>query len=221
MRKRFQIPKHWEGCNLLRPSILGRNKLRSSRSAPLVALSLVLALLALSAPAASFSPLQIGILGDKCQLVSPETPVIGLRLNLPRSFNDTVAGLDLGLLSDDTATFSGLRLNAISFSHDCNGIAIALFDMAAFLNGIQIAPIAVAGNACGLQIGLGTDAEELHGVQIGLFNGTRTISHSPTVRGLQIGLVNYANSLHGLQLGLLNIDRSSAFPYLPLLRFSF
>lgn len=170
-------------------------------------LSLFLPLFALSASAASFSPLQIGLGSPDWQLVSEDTPVIGLRLNLPRSFNDTVAGLDLGLLSDDTATFSGLRLNAVSFSQTCNGIAIALFDMAVFLNGIQI--------------GLGTDAEELHGVQIGLFNGTRTVSYSPTVRGLQIGLVNYANSLRGVQLGLLNIDRSSDYPYLPLLRASF
>ena len=181
---------------------------------------LILALLALSASAASFSPLQIGILGDKCQLVSPETPVIGLRLNLPRSYNETVAGIDFGLLSDDTTTFSGLRLNALSFSHDCNGIAIALFDMAVHLKGIQIAPIAVANNACGLQIGLGTDAEELHGVQIGVFNGTRTVSCSPTVRGLQIGLLNYASSLRGVQLGLLNFDTSSSWSCLPLLRVS-
>ena len=178
------------------------------------------ALCAAPASAAAFSPLQIGLGSPDWQLVSEDTPVIGVRLNLPRSFNDTVAGLDLGLLSDDTTTFSGLRLNAISHSHDCNGIAIALFDMAAFLNGVQIAPLAIAGNACGLQIGLGTDAKELHGVQIGLFNGTRHFSSSPSVRGLQLGLVNYAHSLHGLQLGLLNIVPSSALPVLPLLRAS-
>jgi len=171
--------------------------------------------------ASPFSPLQIGLGSPDWQLVSEDTPVIGLRLNLPGSFNDTVAGLDLGLLSDDATTFTGLRLNAISHSHACNGIAIALFDMAVFLNGIQIAPLAVAGNACGLQIGLGTDAKELHGVQIGLFNGTRHLSSSPSVRGLQIGLVNYANSLRGLQIGLLNIVPDSSYPYLPLLRASF
>ena len=179
------------------------------------------ALCAAPAFAAAFSPLQIGLGSPDWQLVSEDTPVYGLRLNLPGFFNDTVAGLDLGLLSDDTATFSGLRLNAISYSHDCNGIAIALFDMAAFLNGVQIAPLAVAGNACGLQIGLGTDAEELHGVQIGLFNGTRHFSSSPSVHGLQLGLVNYAHSLHGLQIGLLNIVPGSPLPVLPLLRASF
>ena len=186
-----------------------------------VFLSLLLSLCAASASAAAFSPLQIGLGSPDWQLVSEDTPVVGLRLNLPKSFNDTVAGLDLGLLSDDTATFSGLRLNAVSFSHTCNGIAIALFDMVVFLNGIQIAPIAVAGNASGLQIGLGTDAEELHGVQIGLFNGTRHFSSSPTVRGLQIGLVNYARSLHGLQIGVLNFVSDSSIPCLPLLRASF
>ncbi|MBQ7251835.1 MAG: hypothetical protein IJS32_04450 [Kiritimatiellae bacterium] len=178
-------------------------------------------LLAASSASAAFSPLQIGLGSPDWQLVSEDTPVIGLRLNLPRSFNDTVAGLDLGILSDDTGTFSGLRLNAVSCSHACNGIAIALFDMNAFLRGIQIAPIAVACNACGLQMGLGTDAEELHGVQIGLFNGTRAISRSPTVHGLQIGIVNCARSLHGVQLGLLNIATDSPLPFLPLLRVSF
>ena len=179
------------------------------------------ALCAAPASAAAFSPLQIGLGSPDWQLVSEDTPVIGLRLNLPRSFNDTVAGLDLGLLSDDTTTFSGLRLNAISYSHDCNGISIALFDMAVFLNGIQIAPLAIAGNACGLQIGLGTDAEELRGVQIGLFNGTRHFSRSPTVHGLQIGIVNYARSPHGLQIGLVTIATESDYPCLPLLRASF
>ena len=78
----------------------------------------LLALCAAAAPAsaAAFSPLQIGLGSPDWQLVSEDTPVYGLRLNLPISFNDTVAGLDLGLLSDDTATFSGLRLNAVSFS---------------------------------------------------------------------------------------------------------
>jgi hypothetical protein len=186
-------------------------------------LSTVLFSLFLAALCAAFSPLQIGLDGglEGKQLVSRETPVVGLRLNLPFSANETAAGLDLGLLSDDTTTFTGLRLNAVSYSHTCNGIAIALFDMAAFLNGVQIAPLAIAGNACGLQIGLGTDAKELHGVQIGLFNGTRHFSSSPSVRGLQIGLVNYARSLHGLQIGLLNIVPDSDCPCLPLLRVSF
>ena len=186
-----------------------------------VMVACILLLAASSVSTAAFSPLQIGLGSPNWQLVSEDTPVIGLRLNLPRSFNDSVAGLDLGILSDDTTTFSGLRLNALAYSHACNGIAIALFDMAVFLNGIQIAPIAVAGNACGLQIGLGTDAKDLRGVQIGLFNGTRTFSSSPTVHGLQLGLVNYANELHGLQFGLLNFVSGSSIPCLPFLRFSF
>ena len=75
-----------------------------------------LALLALCIPSFAASPLQIGLgIPRHCtfQLVSTNTPVIGLCLNLPGSENPSVAGLDLGLCSV-ADTFSGIRVNAIA-----------------------------------------------------------------------------------------------------------
>ena len=207
-------------------------------------------ILALSTRAASFSPLQIGILGDKCQLVAPETPVIGLRLALPFAINDTAAGLDLGILSVTEKSFTGVRLSAISWSSEgpINGVSVSLFDVSD-INGIQLAGLGIALDVRGLQMGLNPHARAIQGVQLGLINcaGDRNglqlgllnlndeffgrsqevsgvqlglVNQAGPLRGLQIGLLNHASSLRGVQLGLLNIDRSSAFPYLPLLRFS-
>ena len=100
------------------------------------------ALCAASASAAAFSPLQIGLNGiyepyDR-QLVSKDTLVYGLRLNLPISCNETVTGLDIGLGSAAT-TFTGLRLNVLSWTDDTmNGVETSLFTMANNINGIHV-----------------------------------------------------------------------------------
>jgi hypothetical protein len=195
---------------------------------------------ALCAASPSFSPLQIGINspfhtgpgGDELQLVSPETAIIGLRLNLPLACNHDVAGLDVGLFSY-ACNFSGIRLNLQSWTHKTvRGVDVSLIAMMAEeseFDGIQIAGLGIAhhirgiqaglvtyGDIRGVQIGLWNTAIDLRGLQIGLFND------ADNVYGLQIGLVNSAESPpRGLQIGLLNIAPSSAYPYLPLLRASF
>ena len=215
-----------------------------------ILLSLFLPLFARPASAAAFSPLQIGVGWPRSdlQLVSSNTPVIGLRLNLIGSYNETAAGLDLGLFSVSD-TFSGIRLNAVAQGDTVNGISLGLFDGADTLNGLQIAPIAIALDACGLQIGLFNWSDDLHGVQIGLVNNGQYLgSHSHVhgmqisflnatgtlqgsqlgicnttreLHGVQIGIFNFADTFHGLQIGLVNIVSSSDFPCLPLLRASF
>ena len=163
-------------------------------------LSLFLSLFALSASA--LSPLQLGVAGESLQLVSPDTPVVGLRLNLPFSENQTAAGLDLGLFSLSD-TFTGIRLNAFSWAEaPSGGVTLALFDSCTDYTGAQLAFF-------------GTASGTFTGLQMGAF------PYADTVRGAQVGLVNRARELHGLQLGLLNILTDSPHNWLPILRVSF
>ena len=198
---------------------------------------LILALSALSACAASFSPLQIGILGDKCQLVSPETPVIGLRIGLA-SDNATVAGLDLGWGSM-ARHFSGIRLNVLSSTDECNGISIALLaDVSEHVNGIAIAflePLvferpgepALYQHVNGATVAFAGFAEEVNGLQLACFAQATTIrgiqaAAMPIARtacGLQFGLFNRADDLYGLQVGLVNHAESLRGVQLGLLNF--
>ena len=197
------------------------------------------ALCAASASATEFSPLQIGLNGIyepfNRQLVSENTPVYGLRLNLLISYNEFVTGLDIGLGSAAT-TFTGLRLNAISWTDKTTrGVDVSLFCLGAEeseFDGIQIAGMVLAhhvrgiqaglltyGDIRGVQMGLWNTAIDLRGLQIGLVNFIDNPDAPFT--GLQIGLVNRAETLHGLQIGLLNIVPGSSLPVLPLLRASF
>ena len=167
-----------------------------------ILLSLLLPLFALSASAASFSLLQIGIDGEYIQLVDSHTPVVGLRLNLPISMNNTVAGLDVGLMSYAT-TFAGIRLNAMSWTHKTvRGIDVSLISMGTDdteVDGIQIAGLGVAAKMRGLQAGIVSYAACLCGLQIGLW------STAGDLCGLQIGLANFADSPQGgIQLGIFN-----------------
>ena len=191
--------------------------------------SLAFSLLALSASAASFSPLQIGFDGFKGQqLVSSNTPVIGLCLNLPGAKNDTVTGLDIGI-SSFPDTFTGLRLNLFySLSDTCNGATISFLDWSfdtlnglqlsvigfgETIHGIQLAGIGVVGALCGMQIGAFPASVAICGAQLGLANRVDSL------HGLQIGPLNFACNLddrhpadrgtvHGLQIGLVNYAHS-------------
>lgn len=185
--------------------------------------ALLLALFAFSSSAFAFSPLQIGV-GSNLQLVSTNTPVIGLRLNLLYSQNETVGGLDLGFVSS-SQNLSGIGLNAVSFTEGTlNGISIGLLGTSAdTVNGIQLAPIAWARfvrgiqaglfpiayglgeSFCGVQIGFCNFAEDLRGVQVGIFNnGNRFMHDTGCVHGLQLGLFNFTPALYGVQIGILN-----------------
>ena len=192
-------------------------------------LALFLPLFARSASAAAFSPLQIGVAWPDenaesgfhgFQLVSTNTPVIGLRLNLPASDNGTVGGLDMGIASV-SETFSGICLNALSLAETVNGITLGLLDAVETLNGIQIAPIAIASDTRGVQIGLFNWCYNLHGVQIGFINNGAYLGSHSTVHGLQIGFLNVTQSLCGVQIGFANVVYDSDYTCIPFLRASF
>jgi len=164
-------------------------------------LSLALSLLAF--PALALSPLQLGVAGESLQLCAPDTPVVGLRLNLP--FSESTApsgGLDLGLFSL-AESFTGVRLNLFSWAEaPSGGATLAFFDSVTDYAGVQFA---FFGTASGV----------FTGIQIGAF------PYAAEVRGAQIGIVNRADALRGVQFGLLNIVPSSPHRWLPLLRVSF
>ena len=193
--------------------------------------AVLLALLVLSSSAFAFSPLQIGVGWPghyNLQLVSSNTPVIGLRLDLPGSDNQTVGGLDMGI-GAHSDTFSGIGLTCFSVTEKTlNGISIGLLGTSAdTVNGIQLAPIAWARSVrgiqaglfpiayglgesfCGVQIGFCNFAEDLRGVQVGIFNnGRRFFGSDGSVHGVQLGLFNSTPALYGVQIGILNFTEN-------------
>ena len=188
------------GCQPASPKGLAMKKLLpASRSLFTFLFSLFTAA---ACSAAAFSPLQLGIAGESLQLAAPSTPVVGLRLNLPFSENQTAAGLDLGLFSLSD-TFVGLRLNAFSWAEaPSGGITLALFDSCTDYTGAQLAFF-------------GTASGTFTGLQMGAF------PYAAALCGIQIGIVTRAGDLRGLQIGLLNIVPDAPHRWLPLLRASF
>ena len=195
----------------------------------------------------------IGPSGDLnvLQLVSSDTTVVGLRLDLPIAFNETVVGLDAGIVCH-AENFWGICAGAFSAMEDGNGILVTVFDASPRVNGIQIAGVSKVDTFRGLQVGAVPRAKEVLGIQVGLIDWAPSLTGiqigllnidsldsnpdylrevrgiqiglantTATLYGVQIGLVNSTETLHGLQLGLVNAVSSSPNRCLPLLRFSF
>ena len=147
---------------------------------------LLSALLAGAASAApSWTPFQLGIAGPACQLFPEETAVTGLRLNLAASRNDSVTGIDAGLVSVG-GDIQAVRVNLVNLAdYHFSGVEVGLFNREEALSGLSIGLFnAIDGDGSGIQIGVFNKANVMTGLQIGLFN------QAITMRGLQIGLVN-------------------------------
>lgn len=164
--------------------------------------SVLLAAAVLSASAFDCTPVQLGIAGEAFQLFPNETDVIGLRLNLVASQNDTVTGIDLGFVSLG-ADFQAIRANLYNSSdYRFCGVEAGLVNRDVALAGLAIAPFnLVSGDASAMQIGL--------------FN------HANFMTGLQIGVFNHANSLRGLQIGLINLIEDGPLTFFPVLNMAF
>lgn len=165
--------------------------------------SLVSALAATAALAyPSWTPIQIGLSGPSCQLFAEETAVTGLRLNLAASRNDTVTGIDLGLVSlgDD---IRGIRANLFNTSDwHFSGLEVALCNREAALSGLAI----------GLFNAIDGDAS---GILVGAFNRANAMT------GMQIGLFNQAGSLRGIQIGLINLIEDGPLTFFPIMNMAF
>ena len=155
---------------------------------------------ALAAP--SWTPIQIGISGPSCQIFGEETAVTGLRLNLAASRNDTVTGIDLGLISlgDD---IRGIRLNLFNTSD---------WHFSGLEAGICNREAAFSGLAVGLFNAVDGDAS---GILVGAFNKASVMT------GLQIGLFNQATSLRGVQIGLINLVDDGPLTFFPIINMAF
>lgn len=136
-----------------------------------------LAVLGVAAAVQAAMPLQLGIAGDALQVFSADTPVKGLKLNLPYATSDDAAGIDLGLVGG-AGDFTGLRLNAVNLSDDCS-------------SGLEIGALNIGkGEVHGMQFGVFNHAKDMHGFQLGLLN------HAGHLSGLQVGLLNFVDTGH-------------------------
>lgn len=116
-------------------------------------------------------PIQIGLLGGNTQIFSPETEITGLRLNIPYSENDSMTGLDLGIVGGG-GTIRGIRLNIVNSSSVLSsGLEIGLLNLDEAFRGAQFGIVnIVKGEMNGFQLGLVNRIGSLHGLQIGLIN---------------------------------------------------
>lgn len=136
-----------------------------------------LAVLGVAAASQAAMPLQLGIAGDALQVFSADTPVRGLKLNLPYATSDDAAGIDLGFVGG-AGEFTGLRLNAINLSEECS-------------SGLELGALNIAkGEVHGMQFGVFNHAKDMHGFQLGLLN------HAEHLLGLQVGLLNLVDKGH-------------------------
>lgn len=163
---------------------------------------LLAALLAGPVFAASMTPLQLGIWGPKIQLFSAETPVIGLRLNVLKSANESVTGFDLGIASQ-AGSMKAIQVNLVNLvENEFDGIGVGLFNQ--------------CGSVAGIQAGLFNNvAHDLSGFQIGLFNS------ADDVAGIQVGLLNHTVSMRGLQIGVVNLIDDGPVGFFPILNGAF
>ncbi|MFC1549896.1 LA_2272 family surface repeat-containing protein [Candidatus Neomarinimicrobiota bacterium] len=125
------------------------------------------------------------------QIHPEETEIAGFRWNIIYGKNTTVSGVDVGFVNHTTAGSS------IGFQGGFIGINDANF------TGWQ-------DNTFNITKG------NFEGLQAGLYN------YANNATGLQLGLINYARNLHGVQIGLVNIiEQGGAFPFLPIINWSF
>lgn len=159
-------------------------------------------LVAAPALALDLTPLQIGFWGPRLQVFPAETPVVGLRLNVLRSDNADVTGLDLGLVGR-ARRMTAIQINLANLvEEDFAGLSGGLFNQ--------------MGSVAGLQAGLFNGiAHDLAGFQIGLFNAADDVS------GIQIGILNRAMSLRGVQIGLVNLNAGGPVTFFPILNAAF
>ncbi len=129
--------------------------------------------------------------------------VAGLRLNLPRGYNDSVTGLDLGLIGE-SAYMWGLQVNLLGnlVKDRAGALQVSLYND-------------VDGMLTGIQVGAWNNARCGEAVQVGLLN------LSDEFYGVQVGLINRANLLYGFQVGLINVIRGSRLPFMPIINIGF
>lgn len=178
---------------------------------------LILCLLLLVSPSISSgeTPFQFAAPNHR----SPQDPdVNGLRFSIFHGENESVRGLDLGLLSlSETANLSGLGLvfGIGKLNGDMSGgAAVSLVNVhsgndtglnAAFINKIHSAEN-------GVDVGFVNIADGTTLVDLGGLN----ISNRSTA---QVGFVNVTQKITGFQIGFLNLAKNGFLPVFPIFNF--
>lgn len=105
---------------------------------------------------AESKPLQLALF-EPVQLFSADTSITGLRINFIYGRNDTVEGVDIGLVGLAESSFTGWQYNVGNITKGD-------------FTGLQMGFVNYAGNAEGFQLGAVNYAERLKGLQIGFIN---------------------------------------------------
>ncbi|MEZ4425246.1 MAG: hypothetical protein R3E98_17745 [Gemmatimonadota bacterium] len=167
-----------------------------------LALAAVLGLPALAS--AQAKPFEFALYSP-IQVRNPDDEIQVLRLSLIYGRNESVKGLDVGLVARNTGGVSkGLQYALVGI---VDGDFVGWQN-----NGVSI----TRGEITGIQSGLYNQAAQGEVAQFGLVNQARDVS------GFQLGLINLAENLYGVQIGLVNVISSKeAFGVLPLVNWKF
>jgi hypothetical protein len=143
------------------------------------------------------TPLQVSVF-PPAQLVSEDTEVDGLRLDIPYGRNDVVRGLDIGLVGEVTEDMTGLQLQLFSsMAKEVKGAQFSfgtifppVFNEAESLRGLQCSgwvfpPVIVSlGINC---------AKEMHGIQVAT---AANIAGATPILLRTIGEKDWAKEMH-------------------------
>jgi len=130
-----------------------------------------------SSPAAAaptqetLKPIQFALV-PTIQLVPEDQSVRGLRLNIYGD-NQSVSGVDIGLLHETKVKFSGVGFGLLNIVHgEARGLQFSGIYSGADdrMSGLQVGIVNRSANIHGLQIGLANFADDMTGIQIGLWN---------------------------------------------------
>ncbi len=116
-------------------------------------------------------PIQLALV-PTIQLVPQDESIRGLRLNIYGD-NQSVSGVDIGLMHETKSRFGGVGFGLLNIVHgEARGLQFSGIYSGADdrMSGLQVGIVNHSGNIHGLQIGLANFADDMTGIQIGLWN---------------------------------------------------
>ncbi|HNY66558.1 MAG TPA: hypothetical protein PKM41_14070 [Deltaproteobacteria bacterium] len=177
-------------------------------------------------------PFQVTVI-HPWQLFPEDASVQGLRINVLYGINESVEGIDYGLVNKVTRHARGVQLGAfllcgVNMTGDVEGLQVGGLLGGANIAGGDVTGVQLSGEIVGFNKAEGMDglqasgffgmnmAEDLRGVQIALI-----YNQAFTAQGLQVGAVNVCDQMTGVQIGLINIIKDSSVPFLPFVNARF
>jgi len=105
------------------------------------------------------------------QIFSAETAISGVRWNILYGRNNSMSGLDFGLVNHVSGSMTGVQLGGVNLVESMSGWQDGVVNYSeGELEGFQSGGVNYAGRINGLQLGVVNYAERANGVQIGLIN---------------------------------------------------